>query len=67
MSAGQSKNVAFRRLVAVLLIVLGVLLMLLAPETWPGFMLLALGVAVELIGMALSHRLGHDRAPSTRD
>ena len=41
------------------LIVLGAVLILLAPETWPGAALLALGVLIELIGMSISH---HRRA-----
>jgi hypothetical protein len=32
--------------------------MLLAPEAWPGALLLVLGVVVELIGIALEHKAG---------
>lgn len=45
-----------RRPVAILLVVLGALAMFLAPETWAGVTLLALGVALESIGIALHHR-----------
>jgi membrane-bound ClpP family serine protease len=45
-----------RRAVAVLLVVLGAMMILLAPATWAGVLLLVLGVSVELIGMALKHR-----------
>jgi hypothetical protein len=45
-----------RRVIAVIIVVLGALLMLLAPEAWPGALLLFLGVAVELLGIALEHR-----------
>jgi drug/metabolite transporter (DMT)-like permease len=48
------KNTA-RRLMAVALIVVGAVLILLAPETWPGMVLLVLGVLLELIGMSFSH------------
>lgn len=48
-----------RRSSAVALIILGAVLILLAPETWPGALLLALGVMVELVGTSLSH---HRRA-----
>jgi protein-S-isoprenylcysteine O-methyltransferase Ste14 len=50
------KNTALRRAVAVLLVVLGALAMLFAPETWAGAILLALGVSLEMIGIALRHR-----------
>lgn len=45
-----------RRVVAVLLVVLGGVLMFLAPEIWAGLVVLALGVAVELAGIALEHK-----------
>ena len=47
---------AIRRPVALLLIVLGAAMMFLAPETWAGLALLAVGVSLELIGIALRHR-----------
>jgi len=50
------KNTAWRRSVAVLLVVLGALAMFFAPETWAGAILLALGVSLEIIGIALRHR-----------
>ena len=45
-----------RRASAVIIVVLGAMLMLLAPEAWPGALLLVLGVALELLGIALEHR-----------
>ena len=45
-----------RRVIAVIMVVLGALLMLLAPEAWPGALLLILGVAVELLGIALERK-----------
>lgn len=45
-----------RRAIAVIMVVLGALLMLLAPEAWPGALLLVLGVALELLGIALEHK-----------
>lgn len=31
-------------------------MMFLAPDTWAGALLLALGIAIEVIGIALKHR-----------
>lgn len=50
------KKPALRRPVAMLLLVLGAIAMFLAPETWAGVVLLALGVSLELVGIALRHR-----------
>jgi membrane-bound ClpP family serine protease len=49
---------AIRRALALALVVLGALLMFLAPETSAGAILLALGVAIELAGFVLRHRSG---------
>lgn len=38
------------------LVVLGGVLMILAPEIWAGLVVLALGVVVELAGIALERR-----------
>jgi hypothetical protein len=61
MSMAASGNIRIRRIASGLLIALGALLILLAPETWLGLVLLALGVAVELIGMVLVHQLSNRR------
>ena len=45
-----------RRVLAIGLVVLGGLLMALAPEIWAGLVVLALGVVVELAGIALEHK-----------
>jgi membrane-bound ClpP family serine protease len=50
------KNPRIRRAIAAILIVLGAILMFLAPEVWQGALLLALGVALELLGIALEHK-----------
>jgi hypothetical protein len=47
---------ARRRFFAVLLMLLGVLLILFAPETWAGLLVLALGVCIEIAGVVLGHR-----------
>lgn len=47
---------AIRRPIAVLLVAVGAAMMFLAPETWAGLALLALGVALEAAGIALRHR-----------
>lgn len=52
------KNPRARRPLAIFLVVLGGVLMFLAPEVWAGVALLVLGVAVELAGITLEHRDG---------
>jgi len=47
-----------RRAGAILLVVLGGVLMALAPEIWAGLAVLALGVVIELAGIALDTRVG---------
>lgn len=49
----MSKNTRIRRTGALILVVLGAILMFLAPEVWQGALLLALGVIIELAGIAL--------------
>ena len=49
------KNQRTRRAIAVIMVVLGAILMFLAPEAWPVGLMLMLGVAVELAGIALEH------------
>jgi len=45
-----------RRAIAVIMVVLGAILMFLAPEAWPGELVLILGVALELVGIGLEHK-----------
>jgi hypothetical protein len=45
-----------RRVLAIFLVVLGGVLMYLAPEIWAGLVVLALGVVIELAGIALEHK-----------
>jgi hypothetical protein len=40
------------------MMVLGAILMFLAPEIWQGTLLLAAGVVLELFGIALKHKAG---------
>lgn len=56
MSRGLTEKVTARRALAGALIVLGAALIWLAPATWAGAALLALGVLVELVGVSLSHQ-----------
>ena len=49
------KNTRTRRASAVIMVVLGAILMFLAPEAWPGALVLILGVVLELAGIALEH------------
>lgn len=50
------KNTRIRRTGALIMVALGAVLMFLAPEVWQGALLLALGVLLELVGIALEHR-----------
>ena len=59
MSRSPPDKTAARRVLAATFIALGAVLIWLAPQSWPGVALLALGVLVELIGMSISH---HRRA-----
>ena len=45
-----------RRIVAAILVVLGGVLMYLAPEIWAGLVVLVLGVLIELAGITLEHQ-----------
>lgn len=45
-----------RRVLAMFLVVSGGVLMILAPEVWAGLAVLALGVVVELAGIALERK-----------
>ena len=56
MTTIPATQAARKRWLAMLLIVLGVLLIFLAPETWAGLLLLVLGISIEAIGMVLRHR-----------
>lgn len=50
------KNRKVRRAVAALLCIAGAALLLFAPETWAGVLLLALGVSIEAVGIAIGRR-----------
>lgn len=50
------KNTRIRRTVALIMVVLGGILMFLAPEVWQGALLLALGIVIELIGITLERK-----------
>ena len=49
------RNRPARRTVALVLVVLGGLLMMLAPPIWIGAIPLALGILLEVVGIALEH------------
>lgn len=53
---GMLKKQRSRRVLSIFLVVLGGVLMYLAPEILPGLVLLGLGVVVELVGIALERR-----------
>lgn len=50
------KHHGLRRALGAALVVLGAVLMWLAPEVWSGVALLAAGVALEIAGITLEHR-----------
>ncbi len=50
------KNPRSRRAIAVSMMIFGAILMFLAPKVWWDVLLLALGVALELVGIALERR-----------
>lgn len=50
------RNPRMRRAITVIMMALGAILMFLAPEVWQGALVLALGVILEFIGIALEHR-----------
>jgi hypothetical protein len=45
-----------RRIIAIIFVVLGGVLIYLAPETIGGFILIGLGVVIEAVGIFLEHR-----------
>ena len=49
-------KVKARRIFAVVLIVLGAVLMLAAPDTVSGALMMAIGILVEIVGIALEKR-----------
>ena len=51
------KNKRIRRTGALIMVVLGAILMFLAPEVWQGALLLAMGVIIELIGISLERKV----------
>lgn len=50
------KKQRMRRVIALFLVVLGGVLMYLAPEIWGGLGVLVLGVSIELAGIALERK-----------
>jgi drug/metabolite transporter (DMT)-like permease len=50
------RNKRARRLLAAFLIVLGGVLIFLAPEIWAGLLVMVLGVAIEAAGIALERQ-----------
>jgi hypothetical protein len=45
-----------RRLITVLLVILGGTMIYLASMAWAGMLLLVLGIAIEVVGITLKHR-----------
>ena len=50
------KGMRPRKVIAGFLIVLGVILMVLAPETLSGLILVVLGICIEVVGIALEKK-----------
>lgn len=49
------KNTRQRRTIGIVLILLGALLMLLAPEVWAGLIMITIAFILEAVGIALEH------------
>ncbi|ARO88100.3 hypothetical protein EBAPG3_010125 [Nitrosospira lacus] len=55
--AAMIRNPRTKRILSVSLLILGGVLMFLAPENiWIGILLFALGIGVEIVGLVLGHR-----------
>jgi len=52
----MTKSLRTRRTSAAIMVVLGALIMVIAPEIWAGLLLLILGIVLELAGIALAHK-----------
>jgi hypothetical protein len=50
-----------RRPIAALLMILGAIMMFLAPEAWIGAILLVLGLSIELVGISMRKHPSHDQ------
>lgn len=50
------KNRRTRRISAAIMVVLGAVMMFLAPDVWQGAVLFALGLVLELLGIALERK-----------
>jgi hypothetical protein len=50
------KNPRNRRVIAVIMLGTGAALLILTPKTWPGALLLILGLALELVGISLERK-----------
>jgi hypothetical protein len=50
------KNPRNRRVIAVIMLGAGAALLILTPKTWPGALLLILGLALELVGISLERK-----------
>ncbi|MFA6921966.1 MAG: hypothetical protein WC216_09005 [Gallionella sp.] len=55
------KKPHIRRPLVALLVLLGAVLIFLAPQTWSGVLLLALGVLIEALGIAIKDKAAGDR------
>jgi drug/metabolite transporter (DMT)-like permease len=56
------KRRKLRRALGAALVVAGAVLMWLAPEVWSGILLLAAGIGLEAVGIALEHRSDRPRS-----
>jgi len=55
-SKNMLKNPYSRRLITVSLVILGGAMIYLASMAWAGMLLLAMGIAIEVVGITLKHR-----------
>ena len=52
----MSNKQIFRRILALLLVLLGAAMIFLATNAWAGALLVALGISIEAVGIAMKHK-----------
>jgi len=50
------KHTLHRRILGITLIIIGALLMWLAPEIWSGVIMIFIAIALEILGISLEHK-----------
>jgi Zn-dependent membrane protease YugP len=52
----MAKSLGKRRVGAMIMVLLGIILMIFAPEIWLGALVFSLGVVLELVSISLEHK-----------